>query len=92
MAHKILTINPGSTSTKIAVFEDEKEVFKKNLKHSPDLADAFALTFPYKDYGAVSSNNMRQFCAHLDDKGEFSLSGSRQRYPNVLHGNDGRYF
>ena len=31
---KILTINPGSTSTKIAVFEDENQVFKKNLKHS----------------------------------------------------------
>ncbi len=36
MAYKILTINPGSTSTKIAVFEGEKEVFKKNLKHSTE--------------------------------------------------------
>ena len=34
MAYKILTINPGSTSTKIAVFEGEEQVFKKNLKHS----------------------------------------------------------
>lgn len=30
----ILAINPGSTSTKIAVFEDEKEIFLKNIKHS----------------------------------------------------------
>lgn len=30
---KILTINPGSTSTKIAVYEDEKEIFKKNISH-----------------------------------------------------------
>lgn len=29
-----LIINPGSTSTKIAVFENEKNVFQKNLKHS----------------------------------------------------------
>ena len=36
MAHKILTINPGSTSTKIAVFEGEEQVFKKNLKHSAE--------------------------------------------------------
>ena len=36
MAYKILTINPGSTSTKIAVFEDENQVFKKNLKHSAE--------------------------------------------------------
>jgi len=31
---KILAINPGSTSTKIAVYFDEKEVFKKNISHS----------------------------------------------------------
>ncbi len=31
---RILAINPGSTSTKIAVFEDIKEVFSKNIKHS----------------------------------------------------------
>ena len=34
--YKILTINPGSTSTKIAVFEDENQVFKKNIKHSAE--------------------------------------------------------
>ena len=34
MSFKILTINPGSTSTKIAVFEDENEVFSKTLRHS----------------------------------------------------------
>lgn len=30
---KILVINPGSTSTKIAVFEDRKELYRKNLEH-----------------------------------------------------------
>ncbi len=30
----ILTINPGSTSTKIGLFEDKKLIFSKNLKHS----------------------------------------------------------
>ncbi|MDE6106920.1 MAG: butyrate kinase, partial [Bacteroidales bacterium] len=33
---KILTINPGSTSTKIALFEGENNVFQKNLKHSSE--------------------------------------------------------
>ena len=33
---KILVINPGSTSTKMAVFEDEKPVFVKTLRHSVD--------------------------------------------------------
>ncbi len=31
-----LIINPGSTSTKIAVFENEENVFQKNLKHSSE--------------------------------------------------------
>lgn len=31
---RILAINPGSTSTKIAVFEENKEIFTKNLKHT----------------------------------------------------------
>lgn len=39
-AMKILAINPGSTSTKIAVFEDEKPQFVENIKHSSEeLAD-----------------------------------------------------
>lgn len=33
MSYKILAINPGSTSTKIALYEDEKEVFCKTLDH-----------------------------------------------------------
>lgn len=33
MSCKILAINPGSTSTKIALYEDEKEVFCKTLNH-----------------------------------------------------------
>ena len=41
MAFKILTINPGSTSTKIAVFEDEKEVFSKTLRHSAEELSPF---------------------------------------------------
>ncbi len=31
MAYTILAINPGSTSTKIALFEDEKQIFIKTI-------------------------------------------------------------
>ncbi|MFA6075497.1 MAG: butyrate kinase [Negativicutes bacterium] len=34
--YKILTINPGSTSTKIAVFKEEKELFVVNISHSSE--------------------------------------------------------
>ena len=32
--YKLLIINPGSTSTKVAVFQDKEQMFKKNIKHS----------------------------------------------------------
>ena len=34
--YKILTINPGSTSTKIAVFENEELLYEKTLRHSSE--------------------------------------------------------
>ena len=30
---RILVINPGSTSTKVSVFENEKELFKNTISH-----------------------------------------------------------
>ncbi len=33
---RILAINPGSTSTKIAVYEGDKSIFLKNIKHSAE--------------------------------------------------------
>ena len=36
MNYKLLIINPGSTSTKISVFEDEKEVFGETIRHSSE--------------------------------------------------------
>lgn len=39
--YKILVINPGSTSTKIAVFENEKSVLLKTLRHPIEKMDEF---------------------------------------------------
>ena len=39
---RILVINPGSTSTKIAVFEDEKQVFSRTINHSKLELEPFA--------------------------------------------------
>jgi len=38
---KILICNPGSTSTKIGIFEDEKPIFEKTLRHSMQELDGF---------------------------------------------------
>ena len=51
MKHKILAINPGSTSTKIALFEDEECVYKKTLKHSTEelsVFDRIGDQFPFR--------------------------------------------
>ena len=36
MTYKLLMINPGSTSTKIGVYEDEKEILVETLRHSSE--------------------------------------------------------
>ena len=33
MGYKILTLSPGSTSTKVALFDDTKEIFRLNVTH-----------------------------------------------------------
>lgn len=40
-AYQILVINPGSTSTKIAVFQNLRPVFQKSLRHSPEELASF---------------------------------------------------
>ncbi len=37
----VLVINPGSTSTKVAIFKDEENVLQKNLSHSTEELDKF---------------------------------------------------
>lgn len=41
MSYKIFVVNTGSTSTKIALYEDEKEIFTKNLSHPDELISKF---------------------------------------------------
>lgn len=40
-ALRVLAINPGSTSTKIAVYDNETSVLVKNIKHSKEELDAY---------------------------------------------------
>jgi butyrate kinase len=42
MAFRILVINPGSTSTKTALFSDERELARENLSHGVDELATFA--------------------------------------------------
>ncbi|HKM29021.1 MAG TPA: butyrate kinase [Anaerovoracaceae bacterium] len=46
----ILVVNPGSTSTKIAVFRDGKEFFEESLMHDPDKLLGFGSIAGQMDY------------------------------------------
>lgn len=50
MAVKSLIINPGSTSTKIGVFEDETLLFEETLRHSTEEISQYATIFDQKDF------------------------------------------
>jgi butyrate kinase len=41
MGHKILAINPGSTSTKLAVYENENCIFKLSVRHDTDVIQSY---------------------------------------------------
>ena len=50
MAVKSLIINPGSTSTKIGVFEDETLLFEETLRHSTEEIASYASIVDQKDF------------------------------------------
>ncbi|MBO4391664.1 MAG: butyrate kinase [Lachnospiraceae bacterium] len=62
--YRILIINPGSTSTKIGVYEDENQVFDKTLRHTTEEIAQFATIADQKDFrrniilDALKENNI----------------------------------
>ncbi len=50
MSVKSLIINPGSTSTKIGVFEDEELLFEETLRHSTEEIGRYATIVDQKDF------------------------------------------
>jgi butyrate kinase len=47
---KLLIINPGSTSTKIGVFEDEELLFEETLRHTTEEIAQYATIVDQKDF------------------------------------------
>ena len=47
---KILVINPGSTSTKMAVYEDEKPILLRNITHTPEELAPFDAIAEQQDF------------------------------------------
>lgn len=47
---KILAINPGGTSTKVAVYQGEEEIFNESLTHTQEDLEGFEKVFDQYDY------------------------------------------
>ncbi|WP_035292410.1 butyrate kinase [Clostridium sp. KNHs214] len=45
MSYKLLIINPGSTSTKIGVYEDENQILEETLRHSAEEIGKYSSIF-----------------------------------------------
>lgn len=50
MDYLILVINPGSTSTKVAIFNNDKLIQEQTLKHDVDIIGAFPSIIAQKDF------------------------------------------
>lgn len=68
MKHLILAINPGSTSTKIAVFDQMQQVFVKNIKHSTEQLSVFpTIADQYEFRKSTIMEELQTANVNLDD-------------------------
>jgi butyrate kinase len=56
--YRTLVINPGSTSTKVAVFEDEQPLFIETLRHSSEEIAAFSHVLDQYDFRLTQVLNL----------------------------------
>lgn len=70
MSYRVLAINPGSTSTKIAVYDDTAPVFEKTLRHDPVELEPFGGIIEQYDFRktlvmeAMEENNVHPNSLH----------------------------
>ena len=77
-SYLILTINPGSTSTKIGLFRDEKKIFITNITHQASEMEKFPTINDQYDYRR--DRIVKEVEAHgyrLEDVDVFSARGGR---------------
>lgn len=73
MGYKIFTLSPGSTSTKLAVFDGEKCLFKANVQHDPEKLKTFARVSEQKPYRVETIlENLRKAGIRLEDMDGFA--------------------
>jgi butyrate kinase len=64
-ANLILVINPGSTSTKISIFEDDRQLHNENIKHDMKFLSRFSKASEQFDF---RKNEIEKWLENLPDK------------------------
>lgn len=61
MAFNILVINPGGSSTKVAVFKDRSPIFEETIRHTPEeLTGSLTDQFPLRKNGVLNLLNNKK--------------------------------
>ena len=61
MSYRVLAINPGSTSTKIAVFDDLNVIFSLTLRHNAEKIALITKLSGLMELTIVHTNHKRPF-------------------------------
>lgn len=64
---RILVINPGSTSTKIAIFEGNKQIFIKNIKHDTEQLSVYktiADQYEFREHAIIAELEAEKIDLH----------------------------
>lgn len=73
MGYKIFTLSPGSTSTKLAVFDGDKELFKANVRHDPEKLKSFKRVSEQKPYRVETIlDNLKEAGVDIADMDAFA--------------------
>ena len=83
MGYRIFTLSPGSTSTKLAVFNDTELLFKDNVRHDPEKLKTFARVSDQKPYRVETIlNDLKENGIALEDMDAFAAySGGLESTP-----------
>lgn len=86
MDYKIFTLSPGSTSTKLAVFQGEKLLFKANVQHDPEKLKTFQRVSDQKPYRVETIlNELKANGISTEDMDAFSAySGGLESTPGGI--------
>ena len=81
--HRVLAINPGSTSTKIALYEESHCLFEEVIRHSKEELVSFADIYAQYDY-------RRDLVEQAVERHGFKLARAKFIFTNFHHTHSGR--